>query len=121
MKKTFVFLGLILLLAAALRLPFLDNVPNSITNDQTYYILNAKSFLTTGMDISGTINPFQLFLFHYPAGSLVQAELPFFLQFPLLSFLPMSLATVILPNALLSILTVIIFYLIGKKLFDNKT
>jgi len=121
MKKIYVFLGLIVLLAAFLRLPFLNNVPNSITNDQTYYILNAKSFLATGADLSGSVNPFQLFLFQYPSVGMVQAELPFFLQFPLLSFLPMSLAAVILPNALLSIATVLLFFLIGKKLFDQKT
>lgn len=121
MKKLTVFLILILGLAALLRLTFLNNVPNSITYDQIYYVLNAKSFLAMGTDLSGAINPLQLFFFHYPQLGLVQSELPFFLQFPLLRFLPMSLAVVTFPNALISILTVFIFYLLAKKLFDTKT
>ena len=112
---------MIIILATLLRLAFLNNVPNSITYDQLYYILNAKSFLHTGTDLAGVINPLQLLIFHYPKEGLAQAELPFFLQLPFLSFLPMSLFTVVLPNALLSILTVLILFLIGTKLFNQKT
>ena len=121
MNKIYLALLLILFLASLLRLVFLNNVPTAISYDQLYYILNAKSFLFTGTDLTGSINPFHFLIFQYPPDGLTQAELPFFLQFPLLSFFPFSLFNVVLPNALLSILTVLILFLIGAKLFDKKT
>lgn len=121
MNKLYLVLLFIIFLASLLRLILLNNVPNAISYDQLYYILNAKSFLYTGTDLSGSITPFHLLLFQYPTDGLTQAELPFFLQFPLLSFLPMSLQTIVLPNAIISILIVGIMFLIGAKLFDKKT
>ena len=121
MNKIYFLLLTIILLASILRLTMLNNIPVAISYDQLYYILNAKSFLYTGADLSGSINPLQLLIFQYATDGLTQAELPFFLQFPLLSFLPMSLQTIVLPNAILSILTVGILFLIGAKLFDKRT
>lgn len=111
---------LIILLAFLVRFLFLGNVPTAITNDQLHYILNARSFFLTGTDLSGTISLFDVLLFRYPLNELPQAELPFFLVFPMVAFFPMSLTTVVFPNVLLSTGTVVILYLIAKTLFHEK-
>jgi len=80
-----------LFLAAILRFLWLDKIPVGIGGDELTYVFNAKAIFLTGSDISGTWNPLSAFIFHYPAYTTPQAELPYFLLTPIVGFLQFSL------------------------------
>ncbi len=119
--NNWIVLGFIVIIALVLRALYLSQVPTATTYDQLYYILNAQSFLSTGKDISGSVGLIDLFFFKYPVGALAQAELPFILQVLSLIFFPLSLSSAAYPNVVLSCGVVILMYLIGRKLFDERT
>lgn len=112
-------LGAIVLLASLLRFLFLDRIPNIITSDELTYLLTAKAIALTGSGITSAWYPLSVFIFHYPHGA-VQAELPYFLLFPVVGFFPFSLFTAHITYAGLSVLLAAVVYLIGRELFDAK-
>ena len=120
LTKNHLLLLLIIFIAAILRLIWLDRVPNSVNFDEIYYLLNSKAFFLTGKDFSQTIPVTDILLFRSPPNELPQSELPFFLQMTTSGWRSFSLVENALPNAFLSLLTVIILYLIAKKLFDEQ-
>lgn len=120
LRKKHFLLGGILLLAAAIRFLWLDRIPHSINIDQLYYLLNAKAFALTGKDLSQTITPFDVLRFTPPPQELVQAELPHFLEMLTVGFFPFSLFGAFLPNAILGVATVLLIYLIAKKLWNEQ-
>lgn len=109
----------IVIISFLVRFLYLESVPIAINNDQLHYILNARSFVLTGTDLSGTINIFEVLLFRYPLNELPQAELPFFLVLPFVAFFPFSLPVVAFPNVFISSATVVILYLVANKLFNK--
>jgi 4-amino-4-deoxy-L-arabinose transferase-like glycosyltransferase len=111
---------LILLLASILRLLWLDKVPIAIGGDELTYVFNAKAIFLTGSDISGTWNPLTALIFHYPAYTTPQAELPYFLLTPVVGFLQFSLLNARITFASLSVLTVLFTYLIAKEFFGGR-
>lgn len=111
---------LILLLASILRFLWLDKVPVAIGGDELTYVFNAKAMFLTGSDISGTWNPLSAFIFHYPAYTTPQAELPYFLLAPIVGATPLSLFDARITFAILSILSVLLIYLIAKELFSRE-
>lgn len=118
------YLLFILLLVATIlpRFLFLNSVPAAINNDEMHYALNAKSFALTGKDTTGKITPLDILLFKYPGGGeMIQAELPYFLEMPIFGPLNFSLTGLAIPNALFGVLTVVMIFLITRKLFDEKT
>ena len=70
----------VIILASILRLLWLDRVPSAIGGDELIYVLNAKSMLLSGSDLTGTWNPLSIFFFNYPPNQM-QAELPYFCCF----------------------------------------
>jgi hypothetical protein len=120
MLKKIIFI-LILTVATVLpRLIFLDKVPNSVNRDEIQYLFNAKSLFLTGKDVSGEVSPVDILLFHHPKNIIMQAELSYILNIPMSLQMKFSLVNIALPYALLSILTVMLIYLIGLKLFDKR-
>jgi len=109
----------IILLAAILRFIYLDRVPTTITGDELTYVLQAKAIALTGKGMIGNWSPLSVFFFQYPPGQ-IQAELPYFLLLPVALLMKLSLLNIRLPYALLSIGTVVIVYLIAKKLFGKQ-
>ena len=110
---------LIIVLAFLLRFVWIDKVPNAIGGDELTYVINAKAITISGTDISGTWNPLTGFIFQYPAYTLPQAELPYFLIAPFVGLMGFSLFSVRIIFVLLSVLTVLLTYLIAKALFDK--
>ena len=110
---------LIILLALFLRLLWVDKVPNAIGGDELTYVVNAKAMFMSGSDISGTWNPLTGFIFKYPAYTLPQAELPYFLIAPFVGLFGFSLLSVRIIFVLLSVLSVPLIYLITKTLFNK--
>ncbi|HVZ58188.1 MAG TPA: glycosyltransferase family 39 protein [Patescibacteria group bacterium] len=116
-----VLTGIAFFLGALLRFIFLDRIPTAVGNDELQYILSARTFFSTGTDITRTISVFSPFLFHYPAGINPQAELPYLILTYGIGPLPFSLFNARIVSALLSILTILIAYLIAKRLFNHAT
>jgi 4-amino-4-deoxy-L-arabinose transferase-like glycosyltransferase len=109
-----------ILIASILRLLWLDKVPVAIGGDELTYVFNAKAMFLTGSDISGTWNPLSAFIFQYPAYTMPQAELPYFLLAPVVGPLQFSLFNARITFAVLSILSVLFIYLIAKELFGKQ-
>jgi 4-amino-4-deoxy-L-arabinose transferase-like glycosyltransferase len=116
----FLPLVLIIVLAAILRLVWLDKVPNGISGDELTYVINAKAMFLTGSDISGTWNPLSVFLFKYPAYTAPQAELSYFLLMPFVGIMPFSLFAARIPFVIFSILSVLVMYFVVKELFNRE-
>ncbi len=117
--RNYLPLILIILLASFLRVLWLDKVPNAAGGDELTYIVNARAMFLTGTDISGTWNPLTGFIFKYPAYTLPQAELPYFLTAPFVGLFGFSLFSVRIIFVLLSVLSVPLIYLITKTLFNK--
>ena len=111
------FLAGIVILASIFRIALLDKIPTGISNDELDYILNAKSVYLQGSDISNTWNPFSLTT---PSSSFPQAEIAPLVMALFVGILPLSLFLSKLSYALVSVATVVLIYLIAKKLFDQK-
>lgn len=102
-KKVDNSLLIIVAIALFLRLFLLNVIPPGITNDEIDSIINAKSFFLTGQILKA------------PKG-----ELNHILISPIVGPLPFSLATARLPYALASAGTVVVLYLLIKKLFGKR-
>ena len=120
MLKKNLFLFFLIVLAIIPRFIFLDRVPASVNSDELQYAVNSQSFLFSGKDTSGTVNPIDVLMFRYPAG-FIQAELSYFIDAPFLGLFGTSLFNLEFPYALLSVLSIPLIYLITRKLFDEKT
>ncbi len=111
-------IALILCIAALFRFLYLDRIPIAVSGDELVYPITAKSVAITGRDLTGTWNIFQSLIFQYPPNQH-SAELPYFLHLPLSGWFPFSVITAHLPFAILSLGTVLLFYLIAQLLFDT--
>lgn len=105
----------ILLLAFALRVPFLDKFPAGLNADEAAIGYNAYSLIKTGLDEHGTAWPlvFRSFDDYKPA-------VYFYLVLPFIYFMGLSVWAVRLPSALLGVVSVYSVYLLTNKLFPNK-
>jgi len=115
-KKEFILLLIIIVLASFLRLYNLGNVPTGMTDDEIRETYTAYSIAHTGKDVFGNFLPV---VFKIDGAStwgpvLVYIKTPFSLLLPLNSF------TARFPYALAAIFSVILFYFIVKKLFNDK-
>ena len=115
-KKEFLLLLIIIVLATVLRLYNLGTVPVSMTDDEIRETYTAYSIAHTGRDMFGNFLPA---VFKIDGAStwspvLVYIKTPFSLLLPLNSF------TARFPYALAAIFSVILFYFIVKKLFNDK-
>lgn len=114
-----VILVFILLLAVILRFWHLGEVPHSINGDQLHYLFNAESFLYTGLDATQTKSLADIFMFRYPAGNAVQAELPFIISIFTVGIFANTLFNAFFVYAFLGVLIVLLLYLITKKLINE--
>lgn len=111
MKKYYLIIG-ILILAAVLRLTFLDKFPAGLNADEAAIGYNAWSLLQTGKDEHSIAWPLVF-------RSFDDYKLPvyFYLVLPFVKFLGLTVTAVRLPSALLGIASVLLVYLIIKLLF----
>jgi 4-amino-4-deoxy-L-arabinose transferase-like glycosyltransferase len=119
MLRNFIFFLLLAVIAIVPRFIFLNQVPVAINQDEIHYALDAKSFFLTGEDTFRQVTPLDILLFNSPKSESLQAELQYFLEIPVLGLMGFSMANLVLPNALLSILTVAVIYLITRRLFNK--
>lgn len=113
MKKHLLFLVIILFLAAFLRLWQLGEVPNGVTNDEANIIYSAYSIFKTGRDITGKFLPLSF--------NIDNSFSPvyMYLTAPFVGILGMSPFSGRLPFAMMGVGSVILLFLITKKLFKS--
>jgi len=113
--KKYYLLGLILILAAALRLWNLPNNPPGLTWDEASLGYNAYSLLQTGRDEYGTFLPINLKSFgDYKPALYAYVDVPFVALFGL------SELAVRLPSVIFGVFGVLGVFLLVNALFKNK-
>jgi len=118
-KRHYFFLVVIIILAAVLRFVWLDKIPNGISADEFDYLFTARSIVLNGSDIGGEWSPSSLLWFKYPLSETPKAELSYFLHLPSIAIAKFSLFTARAPFVLLNVLTVLVLYLVTKKLLGR--
>lgn len=107
---------IILLLGGFLRLYHLSSLPISLFGDEIDIGYHAWSLFTTGRDYLGNFLPTYIHSL-----SEWRAPLMMYLAAPIVGLLSPSAFSVRLPAALMGVLNLYLIYLLGKKLFGNKT
>src|SRR3990167_1289916 len=114
--KKHLYIILIVILAAILRLYALDKFPAGLNADEAAIGFNAYSLLETGRDEHGASWPlvFRSFDDYKP-------PLYFYLVLPFVKILGLNIWAVRLPSALLGIASVYLLYLLTNQLFSRST
>lgn len=115
-KKNLIFLFLIIILAAFLRLWQLSSVPPSASLDEVSLGYNAYSILQTGKDEYG--KDFPLILRAYDDW---RPALYVYFVAPFLKLFGLEILAVRFPSVILSVITVLATYFLVKELFKEKT
>lgn len=105
----------IIILAAVLRLYNLQNYPAGLNADEAAIGYNAYSLLETGKDEHGIPWPI-----HFKSFGDYKPGFYFYLVLPFVKLLGLNVWAVRLPNAILSILSVLVIMLLVKELFGEK-
>ena len=113
--RTIILLGVILVLAAALRLVDLRQCPPGSTDDESLEIWNAYCLLHTGQDLHGTSFPI---FYTRGFGDNVPAVFMYLLA-PFQALLGLSVWSARVATAVLGVIAVLLIYLIGKSLFGR--
>ena len=113
-NKNYILLFLIILVAAFLRLSNLGTVPPSATVDEVSIGFNAYSILKTGADEYGDKLPVLL-----RAYDDWRPALYVYLVIPFVALLDLTVLSVRLPSAILSIISLVSFYFLVKELFKD--
>lgn len=102
----------IVLLALFLRLIFLDRIPTGISNDEYYFVLNAKSVFYNFLILvtKGWNNE----IFHEILKS-INSETSILLMAPFMGILPSSMFFIRLPYVVVGVLTTYLIYKITQK------
>lgn len=103
-----------MVLAAVLRLSFLDRFPSGLNADEAAIGYNVYSLIQTGLDEHGAPWPlvFRSFDDYKP-------PLYFYLVLPFVKILGLNIWAVRLPSALMGVLAVYLTYLLTKELYPN--
>ncbi len=115
-KRIIGFLGIIVILAAALRFSYLNFKPLSLNWDEVSHGYNAYSVMKTGMDQWGERLPVLNFRAYgdYPTALNLYLTIPFIFLFGLSEF------SIRLPHALLGVLTIVSVYFLTWGVTRNK-
>lgn len=113
-KSSGYWLGAILLVAALLRLPFLDRFPPSLYSDEVSQGYNAYSLINTGRDEYGVAWPVSFRSF----GDW-KPPLPVYVMIPSITFFGLSPYGVRLPSAIFGVITVMLMYFFTQEMISN--
>ncbi len=116
--RKYLLIVTILLLATILRFLWLNNVPVAIGGDELNYAITARAIVINGTDMIGDWSPLSVFDFIYPYAE-GQAELGYFLIYPFV-IAGLTLINAKFIFAILSVFSVLLIFLITRKLFDEK-
>src|SRR5258705_6533900 len=116
-RRTITILLAILVLAAALRLVELDQVPPGLHVDETSNAWNAYTLLKTGKDQHGVSWP----IFYTRAFGENRSPIYLYALMPFQAVGGLNVWTTRLPAALGGVITVALMYFVGMRLFDPWT
>lgn len=108
-------IGIVLIFS---RFLYLDRFPIGISHDELEYILSAKTYFSSGVDLSNT--PFPKSIFQTKTEGVI-SFLPAIVLSPYYGLVPLNQFTARLPYLIISLLTGITICFITKKLFNNKS
>ncbi len=111
-------LFILIAVAVAIRFILLDRIPFGISNDELEYVLSAKTYAVSGVDITGVSFPSSIFKTQ-TEGSI--SIIPPLLLSTYFKILPLTPFTARLPYALVNILTAYLVYELVKTLFKDKS
>ncbi|MEK7060604.1 MAG: glycosyltransferase family 39 protein [Patescibacteria group bacterium] len=116
MKVSYILLGIIVVLAAWLRLTNLTSNPPALSWDEVSIGYNANTILSKGTDEHGV---------RFPLGAFAgfgdyKPSLPIYLTVPFIAVFGLSDLAVRLPSSIFGILTVLLMYFLVKELFSNQ-
>lgn len=114
-NKTCFLLILIVILAATIRLIWLDKYPSSLYSDEIDQGYNAYSLMLTGKDEHGVYMPVSLRSF----GDW-KPPLPSYFMIPFIRLIGLSEVSVRMPSALLGIITIILIFFLTMELFSDQ-
>jgi len=115
MKKNIIIFLIIFFAASILRLWYLGKVPGSLTDDEIRIAYNSYSIWVTGKDVNGISFP----VFFVNSGYAFN-PVPIYLVSPLVGIFGLNIFTARLLFALTGIVSILLVYLITKKILDNK-
>jgi len=96
------------------RLIWLTHVPTGISNDELDYVVNAKSLFLTGRGLTGILSPIQI------SSTFPNAELISVIIAPFIGPFRFSLLAARFPFAIIGAFSVLLLYLLTKKLIGHK-
>jgi len=108
-------MGLVLIFS---RFLYLDRFPIGMSHDEIEYILSAKTYFLSGVDLSNTSFPKSIFQTKTEG---IISFLPSILLSPVYGLIPLNQFTARLPYVVINLLTALVLYLLVKKLFEDKT
>jgi len=110
-KNKIIFVS-ILVLALLLRLLFLDRIPTGISNDEYYFILNAKSVFYNFVSLLKNGWDYQIF---QNILSGINSETSILIMAPIFGLLPSNLFFARLPYVFIGLLTIVLIFKITLK------
>lgn len=115
MSKRIIFLIIILLFAAILRIYHIDRIPNGLYSDEASYGYNAYSILLTGRDEYGAFLPLTF-------KSFGDYKTPLYIYFmvPFIKLLGLNETGVRIPSILLGLGVILLTYFCTDEIFKNK-
>lgn len=111
---------LLIVISLLVRTVYLKSIPTGVNGDELGYAITDKTVITSGTDFSGTWKPIDSLLFKYPPG-VSQAELPYLYLLPIIKFFGVSIESIRIPGVIFGVLTVVLIYLISRRLFGENT
>jgi hypothetical protein len=97
---------------------YLDRFPVGMTHDEIEYILSAKTYFSSGVDLSNS--PFPQSIFQTKTEGII-SFLPALILSPFYGTIPLNQFTARLPYIIINLLTTLVLYFLVKKIFQNKT
>ena len=113
-KEKLIFFS-IMLIAIVTRMFMLGSLPRGINQDEAFAGYEAWSLLNYGTDSAGYHNPV-----YFTAWGSGMNVLNSYLMIPLIKLFGFSVTTVRIPQAVISVFSVLVLYLLLKKMFSEK-
>ena len=114
-NKYIIILSIILLIGFGIRIIGIADYPNALNVDEASAGYDAYSILTTGHDRNGNFLPV-----YFVAWGSGQSVLLSYLMIPFISLFGLSTLSIRLPMAIISCISLVVFYLLLKEISNKK-
>lgn len=115
-RRTLLLVAAVSVATAVLYGPRLGQAPPYLMHDEMQFALQAQSIASSGRDLSGRLLPVFFTEPEFPAG---RDPAIIYVTAALLTAVPLSEASARLPTALISVISVVVVFLIARRLFGS--